>query len=95
AEADLIVSTAHRAKGREFSAVRLHGDFIDIGDITKRASVRKGNDPITVSAEELHLIYVAVTRSKKRLSMPAYLVLDNSVVQKFKEQVALGHIKLV
>lgn len=53
--ADLIVSTAHRAKGLEWPSVRIAGDFappLD-GDPPERA--------------ELMLAYVAVTRAQRRL----------------------------
>lgn len=52
-QADLIVSTAHKSKGRQWSAVQLGGDFPE--EI-------KGK-------EELRLLYVAVTRAQHRLDV--------------------------
>lgn len=57
AAADVIVSTAHKAKGREWETVRLAADFPTEAD--------KINDA------ELRLIYVAVTRARQRLDMTA------------------------
>jgi hypothetical protein len=48
-EADLVVSTAHRSKGREWGRVRLAGDFRPLD---------KMDD------EEVRLLYVAATRAK-------------------------------
>ncbi|MFF2954302.1 UvrD-helicase domain-containing protein [Kitasatospora sp. NPDC057965] len=59
-DAELVVSTAHKAKGREWPAVRIHGDF--------RAPKP---DPATghriLRREEARLAYVAVTRARLRL----------------------------
>jgi AAA domain/UvrD-like helicase C-terminal domain len=58
AAADVVVSTAHKAKGREWPTVRLAGDF-DPGDD------RPLSDP------ELRLLYVACTRAQERLDVTA------------------------
>lgn len=50
--ADLIVSTAHKSKGREWDSVQLYSDFPDTA---------------LESIEELRLLYVAVTRAKRHL----------------------------
>ena len=54
--ADVVLSTAHKAKGREWNTVRLADDFI---------STRLGPDP--EAAAEARLFYVAMTRAKKLL----------------------------
>ena len=54
--ADVILSTAHKAKGREWDAVRLAPDFV---------SSRLGPDP--GAASEVRLFYVAMTRAKRSL----------------------------
>lgn len=56
-QADVVVSTAHKAKGREWGSVRLADDFVLVNEET-------GEGP---SAAELRLLYVAVTRAKVRL----------------------------
>ncbi|PBC71526.1 UvrD-like helicase family protein [Streptomyces sp. TLI_235] len=62
--AELVVTTAHKAKGREWPAVRIHGDF--------RAPKP---DPKTglrvIRREEARLAYVAVTRARLRLDHSA------------------------
>jgi hypothetical protein len=65
ARADVIVSTAHKAKGREWERVRLNGDFIAPKDEDGK-----------VSATEAMLIYVAVTRAKLALDDLAVAWID-------------------
>ena|SRR3990167_2483154 len=59
--ADVIVSTAHKAKGREWPNVRLGSDFPTGKD--------KRGEPCVVLDEELRLLYVAVTRAKEWLDI--------------------------
>lgn len=54
--AQVIVSTAHKAKGREWDNVKIADDFTSIV-----------NEEGLVPAEETRLFYVAITRAKKRL----------------------------
>ena len=61
AEADVVVSTAHKSKGREWETVKLGADF---------------PDDISGSEDELRLLYVAVTRAKLRLDHAAVPVLQ-------------------
>lgn len=62
--AELVVSTAHKAKGREWPAVRIHGDFRP-----------PKPDPVTqniiLRREEARLAYVAVTRARQQLDCSA------------------------
>ncbi|MGB4498562.1 MAG: ATP-binding domain-containing protein [Methylococcaceae bacterium] len=53
-EADVTITTAHKAKGREWSSVKLNNDFFCERD--KRYSL-----------EERNLLYVAATRAKQKL----------------------------
>lgn len=55
-QADLIISTAHKAKGREWSLVKLANDFFS-------------PDSEKSSREEVNLLYVAVTRAKHKLDI--------------------------
>lgn len=57
--AELVVSTAHKSKGREWPTVRLASDFPD-----EPAEFAAG-----VEAEELRLLYVAVTRAQTGLDV--------------------------
>jgi hypothetical protein len=54
AASDVVVSTAHRAKGREWSTVKLAGDFLH---------------PQDMDDEDLRLAYVSVTRAIDSLDM--------------------------
>jgi UvrD/REP helicase N-terminal domain/UvrD-like helicase C-terminal domain/DEAD/DEAH box helicase len=58
--ADVVVSTAHKAKGREWDSVRIAGDFHE---------PKKGPDGELgeISREDAMLAYVAVTRAKHTL----------------------------
>lgn len=61
-KADLVISTGHKSKGREWKSVRLMDDFLrsSPGD-TKNS----GPDP-----SEMRLLYVALTRAKESLEVP-------------------------
>lgn len=59
ADADLIVSTAHKSKGREWASVQLAGDFF---------TPENGGD---LCHDELRLLYVACTRAKRELDVMA------------------------
>ncbi|MYW03487.1 UvrD-helicase domain-containing protein [Streptomyces sp. SID3343] len=63
-QAELVVSTAHRSKGREWSSVRIHGDFRP-----PKPDPRSG--AVTIRREEARLAYVAVTRARHRLDCEA------------------------
>lgn len=63
-EYDFIVTTAHRSKGLEFDNVMLADDFtrqFENAEGLSMESISQTND------EELRLLYVAVTRAKKKL----------------------------
>src|SRR5262249_45322727 len=57
-DADLIVSTAHKAKGLEWDRVRLADDFV---------RVDKEGQPQEPTEQELRLQYVACTRARRHL----------------------------
>lgn len=61
-QADVIVSTAHKSKGREWHSVQLAGDF----------------PPATTSPDELRLLYVAITRAKRNLDIGAIILADDT-----------------
>ena len=62
-KADVAVSTAHKAKGREWRSVRISDDF--------SASIDKNSN---ISEEEARLFYVTITRAKERLSVDSTLL---------------------
>ncbi|KAK7101829.1 hypothetical protein V1264_020153 [Littorina saxatilis] len=65
ASADVVFSTVHKAKGLEFSTVKITDDFIDLHDILRVTSIEKH----MMQGEEANLLYVAVTRAKRALIM--------------------------
>lgn len=62
-KADLVISTAHKSKGREWKSVRLMDDFLRS---SPGETAKAGPDPA-----ELRLLYVALTRAKEVLEVPA------------------------
>lgn len=74
-EADMIFSTVHRCKGMEYDEVTLLNDFINPEKLKKYIS-QFGGDKITDAdknrlAEEINILYVAATRAKNKLKIPA------------------------
>ncbi|MGW3442220.1 UvrD-helicase domain-containing protein [Streptomyces sp. NPDC001076] len=59
-QAELVVSTAHRSKGREWPAVRIHGDF-------RAPKPEQRTGLVVLPREEARLAYVAVTRAREQL----------------------------
>lgn len=65
---DLVISTAHKAKGREWSTVRLMDDFLRSQPKKRKSETGlrgNGHDPA-----ELRLFYVALTRAKTAIDVP-------------------------
>lgn len=58
--ADVLISTAHKAKGREWESVKLAGDFLH---------------PQDMDEEDLRLAYVSVTRAIKTLDMSEWALI--------------------
>ena len=65
ADAPLIVSTAHRAKGREFTTVVVLDDFDLPSELVKRR--RKDPSQIHETNQQINLLYVACSRATDRL----------------------------
>lgn len=61
ASADVLISTAHRAKGREWESVKLAGDFLH---------------PQDMDDEDLRLAYVSVTRAINSLDMSEWALIE-------------------
>jgi superfamily I DNA/RNA helicase len=59
-KSDVVVSTAHKAKGREWDSVKLAGDYLH---------------PSEMETEDLRLAYVSVTRAKRRLDMSEWALI--------------------
>ncbi|MYS93804.1 MULTISPECIES: UvrD-helicase domain-containing protein [Streptomyces] len=65
--ADVTVSTAHKAKGREWPAVRIGKDFPKPKDTDPGAPA--ASQPPEVSDLDARLAYVAITRARNRLDL--------------------------
>jgi len=64
--ADVILTTAHKSKGREWDQVRLAGDFCVVTPMDIRGTPLSGS---RWKPEESRLLYVAVTRAQKVLDL--------------------------
>ncbi|XP_066490392.1 F-box DNA helicase 1 isoform X3 [Tiliqua scincoides] len=71
--ADYILSTVHRAKGLEFDTVQVAGDFVSVPFARHIIGRMPNYRTDTVPEDEWNLLYVAVTRAKRRLIMPKFL----------------------
>jgi superfamily I DNA/RNA helicase len=89
---DLVVTTAHKAKGQESPEVTLTDDFATLKQASSslvRALAmpaeagRLGGRP-PVSMEEFRLLYVAITRTLRDLHMPMEYVPDPALVNEYK-----------
>lgn len=69
-QAELIVSTVHKSKGREWSKVRIHGDF-------RPPKPDPINGLVVLRREEARLAYVAVTRAQHELDNGALSWVDS------------------
>ncbi|XP_050414596.2 F-box DNA helicase 1 [Patella vulgata] len=67
--ADVVFSTAHKAKGLEFSTVKVTDDYTYLGP---GSSVVLGPGPIPY--DESNLLYVAITRAKQALQLSPVIV---------------------
>jgi F-box protein 18 (helicase) len=87
--AEIVFSTAHKAKGLEFETVRILDDFIVNGMVTETEIGYHGwtivvrDEDGFVPVDEKNLLYVAATRAKKALLMSRTLV---NVLKKAGEQ---------
>lgn len=74
--ADVVLSTAHKAKGREWPVVVLGHDWPDLDRMRRRheaARDRGAPDQAKAAADEWNVLYVAVTRAAERLVLPQHL----------------------
>ncbi|MEU5134599.1 MULTISPECIES: UvrD-helicase domain-containing protein [Streptomyces] len=67
-QAEIIVSTAHKAKGREWNVVKIAADFAPPKDTDEQDDAGRPV-PGPVEPGEARLAYVAVTRARRRLDI--------------------------
>lgn len=65
AEADITLTTGHKAKGLEWDRVQLVNDFFSFKDEKTRSG---WSDPSRIDNQEAHLMYVMLTRAKKAIA---------------------------
>ena len=71
-EADIILSTCHAAKGMEWDNVHLCEGFLDIAKVKAEDTENKTwQFDMKKYGDEINLLYVACTRAKKLLCVPA------------------------
>lgn len=74
-KAEMIFSTVHRCKGMEYDAVQIVDDFITEEKLEKaQMEGKEGEHNKAKLAEEINLLYVAITRSKNSVEIPVTLM---------------------
>ena len=84
-DADCIITSAHKSKGLEWDFVQIENDFIDL---LKIMDDHKGC-PFEVPREELNLLYVALTRAKKKMELPEQYAFDFQQIRDIEEKISL------
>ncbi|AKA01180.1 DNA helicase [Streptomyces noursei ZPM] len=75
-QAQIAVSTAHKAKGREWPSVRIAGDFLPPRDSNQQDDSGRPI-PRPIDDAEARLAYVAVTRTRARLDVGGLAWIDH------------------
>ncbi len=89
-DADIAVSTAHKAKGRQWSRVRIFDDFFN-SKATTGDDVGNSQSAKLAWEAEIRLLYVALTRAKDALEVPdsmLHLLKHGKLKAKTKTQVS-------
>ncbi|MEQ8688666.1 MAG: 3'-5' exonuclease [Imperialibacter sp.] len=74
-KAEMIFSTVHRCKGMEYDAVQIVDDFITEEKLEKaNVEGKEGGQNKAKLAEEINLLYVAITRAKSVIHIPEALM---------------------
>jgi hypothetical protein len=67
-KSDVVISTAHKAKGREWAKVRLMDDFLR--SLPGQRQPQDGRSKNAHDPAEVRLFYVALTRAKEAIDVP-------------------------
>jgi len=74
-KAEIIFSTVHRCKGMEYDSIQIIDDFITEEKLEKsKVGGQEGGLNKAKLAEEINLLYVAITRSKNSIQIPGTLL---------------------
>jgi hypothetical protein len=73
-KAEIIFSTVHRCKGMEYDSIQLANDFITEEKLANLVNDENKIVDYTKLNEEINLLYVAVTRARSSLYIPAPLI---------------------
>lgn len=86
-DADIVISTAHKSKGREWGRVRLLDDFLR-GRPRDKVPAKSGADT-GLDHSELRLFYVAMTRAKEEIEIaPPVLEMLNAKLASIRHKPA-------
>ncbi len=69
-KADMIFSTVHKSKGMEYDEVYLQNDFMSEEKLDEMIHDPKTKFDSNAMSEEINMLYVAVTRTKNKLTIP-------------------------
>jgi len=78
-EADIVLSTTHKAKGLEYNTVELANDFITESNI-----IESETDDYPRLSEEINALYVATTRTQNKIDFPFHYLEDYAALNKSK-----------
>ena len=67
-DAQLTLTTAHKSKGLEWNQVKIGDDFPKLFK-NKNETIQIGNKEDQLDQQEINLIYVAITRARKRIEL--------------------------
>lgn len=69
--ADVVLGTAHKSKGLEFTNIQLDDDYIELCEIKDMSKLDEQAkiEAIRLISEELNILYVAATRAQKTLQL--------------------------
>lgn len=81
-KAEWIFSTVHRSKGMEYDEVHLASDFITEKKVIDTAKKLREETAKSKLVEEINLLYVALTRTKNLLHIPAKALPEDFPVSK-------------
>jgi len=74
-KAEFIFSTVHKCKGMEYDSVQIVEDFINEEKLERAVSDKEVTEvQLSKLNEEVNLLYVAVTRARQELHIPASLL---------------------